>query len=124
MNKITKYDYPAGGASNETVATLDDGRKLSINTQYSVVMPLGDHAADCDQINKMGGRCTCGKLAGVDVDTLIADARINGKRGLPPRPDETAERKAQRLVGLAGLDKHGPGWCGKCQSYCFGDCDK
>ena len=114
MNKITKYDYPAGGASNETVATLDDGRKLSINTQYSVVMPLGDHAADCDQINKMGGRCTCGKLAGVDVDALVADARINGKRGVAP---------TTQLVGAAKLDKHSPGWCDKCKSYCYGDCD-
>jgi len=39
-----------------------------------------------------------------------------------------AERKAARLAKIAAANamysepKHGPGWCNKCHSYCYGDC--
>lgn len=111
---MTTYSHPANGAYNETTATLDDGRVMTVNTQYNAVLPHGKHAADCDQINKMGGRCTCGMLAGVDVAALIADARINGRFGRAP----VAKVKAP----VVAEPKHGAGWCDKCESYCFGDC--
>ncbi len=92
------YDYPFGGQCNETVATLEDDRVVTVNTQYAVVAPHGQHAADCDQINKMGGRCTCGLLDGIDVVALVADARERGRFGrapVAPQP-ETTERPEWR----------------------------
>lgn len=111
------YDYPINGLYNETVATLDDGRVVTINTQYAVVLPHGKHADNCDQINKMGGRCNCGLLDGIDVEALVADARINGKRGERP-----VERKPEAPVKIdsSRLDKQ---LCPKCQTVCYGDCE-
>lgn len=81
---MTTHQHTASGRQNETVAVLDDGRVVTINTQYGAVLPHGKHADDCDQINKMGGRCNCGLLAGIDVAALVADARVNGKLGAAP----------------------------------------
>lgn len=77
------YDYPMSGGYAETVATLADGRVLTVDTQYSCVLAHGKHAKTCDQINKMGGRCNCGLLAGVDIEALVTEARANGKFGRP-----------------------------------------
>jgi len=99
MSTVThaaRYDYPLGGQYNETVATLSDGRVVTIDTQYACVLPHGNHKADCDQINKMGGRCTCGLLAGIDVAALVADARertterTNGRLGHRNNPTSYA----------------------------------
>ena len=98
------------GAASETVATLADGRVLTINTQYAAVMPRGKHAANCDQINKMGGRCNCGLLEGIDVAALVADARINGKFG--PAPVAT-------IAEAVTVADH---TCPHCGTYCSGDC--
>jgi len=119
------YDYmPYADGSNyaDTCATIN-GVKYSINAQYGVVAPWRHLRPDCEMMTKIGGKCTCGALDGIDVAAVIADARINGKFGIPPQPAETAEHKAQRLADLAKLEQHGPGWCDKCQSYCYGDCD-
>jgi len=119
------YDYMPGangGNYADTVATID-GKKYVVNTQYSVVAPWRHLSDDCEMMTKIGGKCTCGALDGVDVPALITDARINGKLGMRPVPVETLEQKTKRLAGLAELDKHGPGWCDKCKSYCYGDCE-
>jgi len=76
-----KYTHPMSGAYNETVATLADGREMLVNTQYSCVMPMGSHARTCEQLTKMGGRCNCGLLAGVDIEALVIEARAEGKFG-------------------------------------------
>jgi len=123
LQEIT-YDYmPVDGDSHyaDTVATIN-GKRYAVNTQYSIVSPWRHLRDDCEMLKKMGGKCTCGAMDGIDVAAVIADARINGKYGVPPRPTETTEHKAQRLADLAKLDKHGPGWCNKCKSYCYGDC--
>lgn len=100
ISKATTYRYPASRMYNETVATLEDGRVVTINTQYGVVLPHGQHADDCDQINKMGGRCSCGMLDGIDVDALVADARERGLCGVAPKPEATPEERARRAAEL------------------------
>jgi len=116
IESAEKYEYPIGGQYNETVALLADGRTVTVNTQYTCVVPHGNHAEDCDQINVMGGRCTCGLLDGIDVPALVADARINGKRGYAPRPttvnNEITDARRERN-----------GLCPRCDSCCHGDCD-
>lgn len=115
ITRAISYEHPITGGYADTVATLEDGRIVTINTQYDIVLPHGDHAADCDQINKMGGRCTCGKLDGIDVAALIADARINGKFGYAPRP------VARREKAVVDNDRD-KAICPKCGTVCYGDC--
>ena len=90
------YDYPANGAGGETVATLADGRTMTIDTRYGVVLPHGQHADGCSQTTEIGGRCDCGMLDGVDVEALVADARERGLRGRRPRRVLTAEERATK----------------------------
>jgi len=91
-----KYDYPINGASGDTVATLADGRKVTINTQYDCVEPRGHHADDCG-IRRMGGRCNCHMIEGIDCAALIQDAIANGKFGRHPKPEiDEATREANR----------------------------
>jgi hypothetical protein len=120
------YDYPQDGGYADTVATLADGRKLWINTQYSNV--VARHAAGCHKgpcsislsnvcaegARRRAAACTCGALAGVDDVAMVADARINGKFGRPP--------VVRAAAPVAAQIKHGFGWCDKCESYCYGDC--
>ena len=118
--KAASYKYPMNGLYNETIATLPDGRTVTVNTQYSVVDV--EHAPDCD-MNRPGGRyiapprtCTCGNaMSAADTDELVADARINGKRGRP-------EKSVSHIEPIP-TENHGFGWCDKCESYCYGDCD-
>ena len=107
-----EYDHKINGGYADTIATIN-GDRFAINTQYGAVLPLGNHAADCDQINKMGGQCTCGKLNGIDIEALICDARENGKFG--PEPKEQIEHKP--------VDMPTSHVCPKCETYCFGDCE-
>ena len=86
ITAATSYDYTMSGGHAETMATLEDGRKLTVDTQYSWIAPHGDHADDCDQLTKMGGRCTCGLLDDIDTGALIADAREHGLFGSRPLP--------------------------------------
>jgi hypothetical protein len=109
---MTTYQHTASGRYNETMATLDDGRMVTINTQYGSVLPHGKHAGTCDQINKMGGRCNCGLLDGIDVVALVADARINGKLGPAPVAATTPETITASKVPT----------CPKCGTVCYGDC--
>jgi len=109
---MVTYEYPMNGNGMETVATLADGRVVTVNVQYSAVLPHGKHSGDCDQLNQMGGRCTCGLLDGIDVDGLMADARINGKRGFAPQPESKATVD----------DAADNGICRVCGTYCCGDC--
>jgi len=81
-----KYEHTMTGQYNETIAIIDDGRRISVDTQYGMCAPLGKHADGCSQVTKMGGRCDCGMLDGIDCDALIADAKINGKFGAAPQP--------------------------------------
>lgn len=110
---MASYSYPVNGACNETVATLTDGRRMHVNTQYGCVLPDGDHSDACEQVNKMGGVCNCGLLDGIDCDALIADARKHGKCGLEP---------VTRAID-ARVAHHGRGVCPKCETYCCGDCE-
>ncbi len=107
-----EYSHKFGGGYAETIATID-GNKFLIDTQHEVVLPLGDHADDCDQLNKMGGRCTCGKLDGIDIKSLILDARKNGKLGQEPYTKEQIKPVTMPKSHV----------CPKCQTYCFGDCE-
>ena len=125
ISKAVSYDYPMGGVDAETVGTLEDGRVVTIDTQYACVLPHGNHKADCDQINKMGGRCTCGLLDGIDVAALVADARINGKRGRKPEPKPSREEIERNQREIAEMDARRArnGLCPKCGTYCHGDCE-
>ena len=110
ISKAVSYEYPMGGQYAETVAT---------------VSPHGNHKADCDQINKMGGRCTCGLLDGIDVAALVADARINGKRGRKPKSKPSREEIERNQREIAEMDarRERNGLCPKCGTYCCGDCE-
>jgi hypothetical protein len=127
-DKITSaesYSYPMSGAYAETIATLRDGRICTVNTQYGVVLPHGEHAEDCEQLTNMGGRCTCGLLDGIDVAALVADARINGKRGCEPRQEPSRDEIERRERVDAEFDarRRADGLCQKCGTYCCGDCE-
>jgi len=87
--QISGYEYPFGGYYNETVVIFADGTKANVCVQYASVHPFGRHADDCEQITKMGGRCTCGKLDDIDIPALLADAKVNGKFGEAPKPEPT-----------------------------------
>jgi hypothetical protein len=115
--QISGYEYPANGYYNETVVVFTDGSKANVCVQYSSVMPLGSHTDDCEQVTKMGGRCTCGKLDGIDVPALLADAKANGKFGEAPKAPKPVS------VIMTIHETHGFGWCDKCHSYCYGDCE-
>ena len=103
------YDYPVSGGYADTVATLDDGRKVWINTQYGVANVK--HSADC-VISKQTSAypragCTCGaELSDDDKAELIADARINGKTGTEPKPEPTPEMIAAADAADGDYDKH------------------
>ena len=123
-----RYEYPVGGEYNQTVAILEDGRRMWINTQYATADVR--HADDCakmvarrSKINicesyaaERAAACTCGALDGIDTEALIADARINGKRGTPPKAPIADAHEAS-------VEHHGHGLCPKCESYCCGDCE-
>jgi acetone carboxylase gamma subunit len=125
ISKATSYEYPSGGRYAETVATLEDGRVCTVDTQYAVVLPHGNHKSDCDQINTMGGRCTCGLLDGIDVAALVADARGNGKCGRAPAPvpsREEIERNEREIAEMDAYDARSK-LCPQCGTYCCGDCN-
>ena len=104
MNTATKYDYTVTGGYADTMATMADGRRVIVNTQHSRVDPLGQHAANCAQVTRMGGRCDCGLLDGIDCQALVADATKRGKFGRPPQSPETQRAKAQRERALDDYD--------------------
>jgi hypothetical protein len=109
----TEYRAAMGGGYATTVAALDDGRVVTVDTQYARVYAHGQHAGNCDQINKMGGRCTCGLMDGIDEAALVADARVRGVFGQP----QVAVAVAAAAVAPAR------GLCPKCGTYCCGDCE-
>ena len=86
INAATSYDYPASGQYNSTKATLEDGREMMINTQYSMIDPLATHGNGCN-IAKMGGRCDCGLLDDISVSELVTHAREHGLFGQRPQPE-------------------------------------
>jgi hypothetical protein len=108
--KLT-YQYPKNGQYNETVAIDEAGRRYAVNTQYATVHPQGKHAVTCSQVTKMGGRCDCGLLVGIDTTAMIADARLNGLFGPAPAP-ASAPAKEKNVKGI----------CPQCHTYCNGDC--
>ena len=110
ITRADTYSHPANGERGMTEATLADGRKVTINTQYGVVQPHGSHADTCDQLTKIGGRCNCGLLDGIDVEALVADARERGKIGPAPR------RQPEPVHVPAASP------CPRCGTYCYGDC--
>jgi len=85
ITKAINYEHPIGGQPAYTVAILPDGRRVMVDGQYGVVLPLA-HLGRCEMMDRVGGQCTCGALVGIDVDALITDARISGKFGTPPSP--------------------------------------
>jgi len=97
---MTQYDYTPSGGYADTLATLDDGRVIAINTQYNTIYTTMGRPQDT--------------LDGIDKAALIADARLNGKFG----------RRPSAPVSSTPLppETHGVGWCDKCHSYCYGDC--
>ncbi|HUT77153.1 MAG TPA: hypothetical protein VM285_05680, partial [Polyangia bacterium] len=80
------------------------------------VYPLGAHGAACSA-RAPGGSCTCSDNSDImtQADALIAEAREHGKCG--PAPIEWPEDEAEPTT------THGPGWCDRCESYCYGDCE-
>lgn len=110
------FAHPIQGTSNETVAIFADGSRAHVCPQYNAILPCGDHADDCDQLTTMGGRCTCGLLDDIDVPALLADAIARGKFGQAPVP-------RVEKTSYSNEPKRGDGWCDKCQSYCYGDCE-
>ena len=109
------YEYPSSGRGSETVAVLADGRRMTVDTQYGVIIPQGKHDDDCAQVTEIGGTCSCGMIDGVDVDSLVYDARERGLRGKPQTRQATPTTTPIET-------KRGADWCHRCESYCYGDC--
>lgn len=109
------YGYPSNGSYSETLATLQDGRRVSVDVQYAAVLPQGGHDIACPQLVKIGGRCTCAANADImaQADKLVVEAREHGKFGRPERV---------RTPEPEPIKHHGAGWCNRCESYCYGDC--
>ena len=42
----TRFEHPISGRYNETVAVLDDGRRMTVDTQYGVVIPHVGYSLD------------------------------------------------------------------------------
>lgn len=63
------YDYSPSGQYNVTIATLEDGRRIGIDTQYGMCWGCYDATLD-----------------GIDQAALIAHAREHGKFGRRPAP--------------------------------------
>ena len=97
------YTHPITGQYNETVATLEDGRKIVVNTQYEHLGPLGSATLD-----------------GIDTAALISDARINGKFGYAPRSVKIDQPAIAQPAWKSTLDKYSR--CPKCGTYCGGNC--
>lgn len=89
---MIKYSYPVSRLYNETVATLADGRTVTVNTQYESVFSHRHLSDGCGAMVRMGGRCDCGALDGIDIPALVADARANGLFGTTPKPEMTPEQ--------------------------------
>ena len=125
--KISRYDYPAGGQYNETVATLADGRTVWICTQYRTADVR--HSDECAIAKQTAcypkATCTCGaELSDNEKATLIADARVNGKFGSAPVAAPSREEIERNQRELAEMDARRArnGLCPKCGTYCYGDC--
>ena len=124
------YKYPSNDVYSETMATLPDGRVVTVDVQYAAVLPHGGHiptvkpadagpwaaGVGCPQLTKMGGRCTCAANADIMAQAaeLVIEAREHGKFGRPERVRLEAEPEP--------IEHHGVGWCDRCESYCYGDC--
>lgn len=110
VTKAARYEYPANGAYNETIAILEDGRKLIVNTQYKAVRSF-HHADGCDAMMSVCGVCNC-VPANIDVEALVDDAKKRGRRGYAPMKKEAVaeQREVDNRV------------CEKCGTYCDGDC--
>jgi len=127
ITKAVSYEYPMGGQYNETVATLDDGRKVWICTQYGTADVR--HSTEC-AISKQTScypkaACTCGAaLSDDDKADLIADARVNGKFGRAPQPMASREEIERNQREIAEMDARRAhyGLCPKCGTFCHGDC--
>ena len=108
MTRIaTSYRRPLGTGQYATViATLPDGREVTIDTQYAAVLPRGNHVPTvhapnagpwdtgmgCPQLTQMGGRCTCPANADIMAmaDALVAEARTIG------HPEVEAQERLRR----------------------------
>jgi len=126
--KAANYDYDVSGGYADTVATLDDGRKVWINTQYGTSDVR--HAAECAISQQTAcypkAICTCGaELSDDDKAALIADARANGKFGRAPLPQPSRDEieRNQREVAEMDARRARNGLCPKCGTYCCGDCE-
>jgi len=116
MQIAASYQHPSNDNYSETIATLPDGRRVTVDVQYAAILPHDGHEATCPQSVKIGGRCTCASNADIMAQggALIAEAREHGKFGRPERV--LLEAEPEPIV------KRGVGWCDRCESYCYGDC--
>jgi len=126
--KAASYDYNVSGGYADTVATLDDGRRVWINTQHGTAKVR--HSADCAISQQTAcypkAACTCGAaLSTDDTAALIADALANGKFGAAPTPKpsrDTIERNEREIADMDAR-RASNGLCPKCGTYCYGDCE-
>ena len=122
ITTAASYDYTMQGLGAETEATLVDGRTMIVNKQYSRVFALHERGSTCPQVNKIGGKCNCGSLDGVDAAALVADARAHGKFGPRPRaPYVPSALEIAAEAEMAAAHRANPP-CPHCHSYCYGDC--
>lgn len=103
--------------------------EATVNVQYQVILPRGKHSKDCDQINKIGGRCTCDgyvPFRGHEAEIISAarawltsghtdHAPVSVPGGSLPTMPEILD-----LNPYMTKDKTRP--CSICGSYCYGDC--
>jgi hypothetical protein len=122
------YTYPRDGSPHDTMAIMPDGRRIYVNLPHAQIET--SHAAGCSKSESAIPRgidlsaanayqraaiCTCGALAGINEAALVADARVRGKFGAAPRATPAAR--------TIPAERHGAGWCPKCETYCFSECD-
>ena len=123
MTAIATWTQTTHNEAGELTATLADGRVAAVWTQYGVVQPYQGHQeTGCRQLTT-GGRCTC--PANADIMAMRDNLVEEGRRvGWPTVMADHAAREAQRrslVVARANIPR-GDGWCDRCSSYCYGDC--
>jgi hypothetical protein len=100
--------------------------EATVNVQYAVILPHGQHADGCDQMARIGGRCTCDRyspFAGHEAEVISAARAWLAAHREPssdPGPALTLRMPAVNDNPYMARDKTRP--CSICGSYCYGDC--
>ena len=143
MKVITKTWTTPSGINVEVIGTL-----ITEQTNYSdgwnISVPCCDIHIDVKAAGQSQGNwirdLAPAQIAGLEAKGLTGYTKLVGKLPLTdaqvtlieemqaeleasPEWQEKQALIAKNQQETAILNQHGPGWCEKCSSYCFGDCE-